>query len=73
MLKYENMDKHVEEKEMQEMAAISNDWLQPLSGEFKKAYYKKLYQTVKHEYETRKIFPRRMIYSMHLHLRLWRM
>ena len=57
MLKYENMDKHVEEKEMQEMAAISNDWLQPLSGEFKKAYYKKLYQTVKHEYETRKIFP----------------
>ena len=39
------------------MAAISNDWLQPLSGEFKKEYYKKLYQTVKHEYETRKVFP----------------
>ena len=28
-----------------------------LSGEFKKPYYKKLYETVKHEYETRKIFP----------------
>ena len=39
------------------MAAISNDWLGPLSGEFKKPYYKKLYETVKHEYETRKIFP----------------
>ena len=33
------------------MAAISNDWLGPLSGEFKKPYYKKLYETVKHEYE----------------------
>ena len=39
------------------MAAISNDWLAPLSGEFKKPYYKKLYETVKHEYETRDIFP----------------
>ena len=39
------------------MAAISNDWLQPLSSEFKKDYYRKLYQTVKHEYETRKVFP----------------
>ena len=39
------------------MAAISNDWLAPLSGEFKKPYYKKLYETVKHEYETREIFP----------------
>lgn len=56
MLKYEDMD-YDEEKEMQEMAAITNDWLEPLSSEFKKPYYKKLYQTVKHEYETRKIFP----------------
>ena len=39
------------------MAAIDNDWLEPLSGEFKKDYYRKLYQTVKHEYETRQIFP----------------
>ena len=39
------------------MGAIDNDWLQPLSGEFRKPYYKKLYDTVKHEYETRQIFP----------------
>ena len=39
------------------MGAISNDWLAPLSGEFKKPYYKKLYETVKHEYETRQIYP----------------
>ena len=39
------------------MAAISNDWLEPLQGEFKKPYYKKLYDTVLHEYQTRKIFP----------------
>ena len=38
------------------MAAIDNDWLEPLSGEFKKPYYRKLYTTVKHEYETRKVF-----------------
>ena len=39
------------------MAAINNDWLDALKGEFKKPYYKKLYETVKHEYETREIFP----------------
>ena len=39
------------------MGAIANDWLGPLSGEFKKPYYKKLYETVKHEYETRQVFP----------------
>ena len=39
------------------MGAITNDWLEPLSAEFKKPYYKKLYQTVKHEYETRRVFP----------------
>ena len=39
------------------MAAIDNDWLEPLSGEFKKEYYRKLYATVKHEYQTRRIFP----------------
>ena len=31
------------------MAAINNDWLDALKGEFKKPYYKKLYETVKHE------------------------
>ena len=39
------------------MGAITNDWLEPLSAEFKKPYYKKLYETVKHEYETRRVFP----------------
>ena len=39
------------------MGAISNDWLAPLSAEFRKPYYKKLYETVKHEYETRVIYP----------------
>ena len=32
------------------MGAINNDWLEPLSEEFKKPYYKKLYDTVKSEY-----------------------
>ena len=39
------------------MAAIDNDWLAPLSGEFKKPYYRKLYDTIKEEYSTRQIFP----------------
>ena len=39
------------------MAAISNDWLGPLSPEFKKPYYAKLYRTVLEEYRTHQIFP----------------
>ena len=39
------------------MGAIENDWLDPLSGEFKKPYYRELYQKVKHEYETALVFP----------------
>lgn len=39
------------------MGAISNDWLGPLGAEFKKPYYKKLYETVKHEYQTRVVYP----------------
>lgn len=39
------------------MAAISNDWLAPLSGEFRKPYYKKLYETVMTEYQTKEIYP----------------
>lgn len=39
------------------MGAISNDWLDPLSAEFKKPYYLRLYKTVKEEYNTRQIFP----------------
>lgn len=39
------------------MAAISNDWLPALDPEFKKDYYRKLYKTVKGEYETHTIYP----------------
>ena len=37
--------------------AIDNDWLEPLSGEFKKPYYAKLYKEVKREYESRVVYP----------------
>ena len=39
------------------MAAIHNDWLAPLSAEFKKPYYAKLYQEVREEYGSHQIFP----------------
>jgi uracil-DNA glycosylase len=39
------------------MSAIDNDWLEPLSEEFKKPYYRKLYNIVNQEYRTRQIFP----------------
>ncbi len=39
------------------MAAIDNDWLEVLSDEFKKPYYRSLYEFVKKEYNTTKIFP----------------
>ncbi len=39
------------------MGAISNDWLGPLTPEFKKPYYAKLYRTIREEYTTRQIFP----------------
>ena len=39
------------------MSAIANDWLNILKPEFSKTYYKKLFETVRHEYETRRIFP----------------
>lgn len=39
------------------MAAIANDWLEPLKPEFSKPYYKKLYQTVNEEYRKHQIFP----------------
>ena len=39
------------------MGAITNDWLKPLSPEFKKPYYARLYQTVKKEYNTHITFP----------------
>lgn len=39
------------------MSGINGDWYEALKEEFKKPYYKKLYDTVNAEYHTRKIFP----------------
>lgn len=39
------------------MSAISNDWLEPLSPEFKKDYYRVLYNKVVEEYKEKTIFP----------------
>ncbi|MFQ9509917.1 MAG: uracil-DNA glycosylase [Lachnospiraceae bacterium] len=39
------------------MSMIQNDWLLPLTPEFKKPYYAKLYQTVRQAYETEQVFP----------------
>ena len=39
------------------MAMIQNDWLDAIGGEFRKPYYKELYQFVKEEYHTHVIYP----------------
>ncbi len=39
------------------MSAITNDWLNVLKDEFKKPYYKRLFDFVREEYKTRQIFP----------------
>lgn len=39
------------------MAGINGDWYEALKGEFGKDYYKRLFQTVKNEYNTRLVFP----------------
>ncbi len=39
------------------MAAISNDWLDPLRPEFSRPYYAKLYKTVMQEYKTTRVYP----------------
>ena len=39
------------------MAAINNDWLDALKGEFKKPYYKQLFDKVNDEYRGFQIFP----------------
>lgn len=36
---------------------IENDWLAPLTPEFRKPYYADLFRFVKEEYATRKVFP----------------
>ena len=40
-----------------DMAAINNDWLDALNGEFKKDYYINLRELLKKEYSTRVIYP----------------
>lgn len=39
------------------MGAIQNDWLTPLSPEFKKPYYAGLYKKIREEYSKQQIFP----------------
>ena len=39
------------------MGAISNDWLAPLSGEFKKPYYAQLFRFIQKEYSTYVVYP----------------
>ncbi|SFQ06391.1 Uracil-DNA glycosylase [Lachnospiraceae bacterium XBB1006] len=39
------------------MPAITNDWLEVLNQEFKKPYYKELYEYVKEQYNTTQVFP----------------
>lgn len=39
------------------MSAIENDWLTPLKPEFAKPYYRELYQKVREEYNTNRVFP----------------
>lgn len=39
------------------MSMIDNDWLTAISGEFKKDYYRKLYEFVKAEYSKTVIYP----------------
>jgi len=39
------------------MGEINNDWLEPLSEEFSKDYYRNLYKKIKEEYETKVVFP----------------
>lgn len=39
------------------MSMIDNDWLEKIGGEFKKPYYKKLYDFVKEEYSTSVVYP----------------
>ena len=39
------------------MSQISGDWLEAIGGEFRKPYYKELYEFIKKEYSEKLIFP----------------
>ena len=48
------------------MPPITNDWAEHLKEEYKKPYYKKLYQTVTAEYAQKNIFPDDIFNAFHL-------
>ena len=39
------------------MGMITNDWLEAVSSEFKKPYYRELYQFIKEEYSKETVYP----------------
>ena len=39
------------------MPAISGEWEKALQGEFRKPYYRKLFETVGREYRTAAVYP----------------
>ena len=39
------------------MSMITNDWLEAVDAEFKKPYYRNLYQFVKEEYSRTVVYP----------------
>ncbi len=39
------------------MPPITNDWLEPLQGEFKKTYYRELYKKIMEEYRSVAVYP----------------
>ena len=39
------------------MGMIENDWLEPMEQEFRKPYYKKLYEFIKKEYSSKVVYP----------------
>ena len=39
------------------MPPIAGEWARALQGEFRKPYYRKLFETVGEEYRTRRIYP----------------
>ena len=39
------------------MAMLSNDWAEALGAEFRKPYYKQLYQFVREEYSKAVVYP----------------
>lgn len=46
------------DKGEENVSAINNDWLEAIGEEFHKEYYKKLYEFVKHEYNTTVVYPK---------------